>query len=295
MKRSFIINAVLAVIVAALALWMTLKPGDKEAPGVALSALKRDAVKKIRIVPSKLPEFVLEREGNRWVQTQPFRARTDESQSGRLLDLLAATAKDKLEAKDLGRFDLDKPFARVFFDDQEFAFGTLNTLTNEQYVLTGNGVYLVSPVFGYGLPSRPDGLASHMLLADDELPAKYELPGVTLESKDGKWQVSPAPAEAPSQDDLARWAESWRYASSLATQPAPADAKGERAKIVTRAGKTIEFIIAARTPNFVLVRPDEKLQYLFPPDTAAKMLQAPAPAPKAEAKTAPAPVAAPAK
>lgn len=294
MKRSLIVNAVLGVIVAALALWMTLKPGEPEKPGIALSALKRDAVKKIRIAPRELPEFVLEREGNRWVQTQPFRARTDESQSGRLLDLLAATAKSKLEAKDLARFDLDKPFARVHFDDQEFAFGSLNTLTNEQYVMTGNAVYLVSPVFGYGLPTRPEGLASRMLLADDELPTKYELPGGTLESKDGKWVLSPAPAEAPSQDDLARWAESWRYASSLATQPAPADPKGERARIVTRAGKTIDFVVASRTPNFVLVRMDEKLLYVFPAETAAKMLQAPPAARKADAK-APAPAAAPAK
>lgn len=287
MKRSFIINAVLAVIVAALALWMTLKPGDKEPPGIALSALKRDAVTKIRITLRNAPtEFVLERDGTRWVQTHPFRARTDESQTGRLLDLVAATAKSRLEAKDLARFELDKPFARVYFNDQEFAFGTLNSLTNEQYVLTGNAVYLVSPVFGYGLPTKPDGLASHMLLADDELPAKFELPGVTLESKNNKWQMTPAAAEAPSQDDLAQWAESWRYASSLATQVAPADPKGERATIITRAGKTIEFVIAARTPTLILVRPDEKLQYLFPADIAAKMLQAPSP--KAGAKAAPA-------
>ena len=41
----------------------------------------------------------------------------------------------------------------------------------------------------------------------------------------------PAPAsdkERPSQDDLNRWVDDWRYASSLVTQPCERQSRGRR-------------------------------------------------------------------
>ena len=95
-----------------------------------------------------------------------------------------------LNYQNLARFALDKPFARVIVGTQEFAFGTQNTLTQEQYVLTGDRVHLVPPVFAYGLPTRADSLATHMLLAEEDIPVRLELPGVTLAQKDSKWTRS---------------------------------------------------------------------------------------------------------
>ena len=69
------------------------------------------------------------------------------------------------------------------------------------------------------LPTRADSLATHMLLAEEDVPVRLELPGVTLAQKDGKWTRSTDTTEKSSQDDLTRWAEEWRFASSLATQP----------------------------------------------------------------------------
>ena len=130
-----------------------------------------------------------------WIQSAPFPARTDASKAPRLLDLLGAQAKTTYPATDLGRFDLDQPFARMTIDDQVFAFGTVNAITNEQYVLTGDTVYLVSPVHGFALPTQIDSLASHLLLADDEVPTAFVLPGATIELRDGKWVRTPPPAD----------------------------------------------------------------------------------------------------
>lgn len=273
MKRSLVINILLALVVAGLGAWMVLQPGEKIEPQSALSALKRDDISSVRIVRKDLPEFVLERQGKQWKQTAPFPARVDNSQIGRLVDLTAATSKQKLPATDLARFELDQPFARVTLNKQEFAFGTVNSLTNEQYVLTDGAVYLITPTFGFGLPTRPDSLASHMLLAEDEVPAGITVGNMSALPKDGKLVLSPAPAEAerPSQDELQQWIEEWRYASSLATQPVGEVPKGDVAKLVLKDGRTVEFVIAQRVPQLVLVRPDEKLQFVFAAEQAGRL------------------------
>lgn len=278
MKRSLLINLLLALLVGGLALWMTLQPGRKSAdPGQPLSALKRDDIDTIRIEREGLPEFVLQRRGRQWVQTAPFPARTDSSQAGRLLDLVAATSSRRLPATDLERFELDRPFARVTLGDQVFAFGAVNTLTNEQYLLTNDSVHLVTPAIGFGLPTREDALASHMLLAEDEIPVSLRAGAISAETRDGRIALTPEPPEAerPSRDDLRGWLEQWRYASSLATQPAESLPRGELVVVGLKDGKSLEFVVVRRAPELVLARRDENLLYTFPPEQAARLLAPP--------------------
>lgn len=275
MKGKVLVNLFLVALVLALGLWMTTKSGNEGGPVARLSTLQPDGVKVIRIARDGLPEIVLERDGKRWKQTAPFPARTDGAQAGRLLDLLAAQSQRSFPAEDLARFALDKPFARVVVGTQEFAFGTQNTLTQEQYVLTGNRVHLVSPVYAYGLPTRADSLATHMLLAEEDVPVRLELPGVTLASKDGKWTRTPDTAEKSSQDDLVRWVEEWRFASSLATQPLDAEPTGEPLRIGLRDGRTIELVVTSRAPELVIARRDEKLRFVFAADKATSLFAPP--------------------
>ena len=278
MSRRFLVNVVLALLVAALGAWMTLKPGSKGAPEFALSDKKPAAARSIRIERKGLPPFVLLKSGGRWQQTEPFLARTDNTQAQRLLDLLAAKSKTVFPAEDLARFELDQPFAKVTIDDRVFAFGTVNTLTGEQYVLSGKQVFVLSPVFGYGLPTQVDSMTTHMLLGDDESPIAFELSGGSrMDSKDGKWQWSPAtPATTKlSQDDFARWLDDWRFASSLATRPATSSKGGELVQVTMKDGKKVEFRILSREPAFIVRRIDEKLEFVFAADRAQRLLSPP--------------------
>ena len=278
MKRSLLINLLLALLVGGLALWMTLQPGRKSSdPAQPLSVLKRDDVDRIRIQREGLPEFLLERRGRQWMQTQPFRARTDGSQAGRLLDLVAATSSRRLPATDLERFELVRPFARVTLGDQVFAFGAVNPLTNEQYLLTNGSVHLVSPAIGFGLPTRSDALASHMLLAEDEIPVSLRVGAIGIETRDGRLLLQPEPPEArrPSQDDLRDWLEQWRYASSMSTAPAESSLEGEPVRVGLKDGRMLEFVVVRRTPQLVLARRDEHLLYTFPAEQATRLLSPP--------------------
>lgn len=284
MNRKLLLNALLALVVIGLGLWILYGPkedkNEAEKTAVAVSTLDPKTVNKIRIVRTGLPEFVLEKQGEIWVQTAPFKARTDNTQARRLLDLLNAKARSTLPAESLERFELSIPSARVWVGEQEFAFGMVNDLTTEQYLLTQGKVYLVAPTYGYGLPTREDALASRMLFAEDEGVQGVETSSVKIVMQDGKWvETPPREGEALSQDDYARWIDDWRFASSTMSRPATNDGKGEKVKITLRGGKTLEFIIAKRAPELILVRPDEKMEFIFAPEMA-RMLNPPPPAEK---------------
>jgi hypothetical protein len=275
MKRSLLVNIALALVVASIAAWMILRPGEESTATRSISQKKAADATRIAIERNGLPGFVLEKDkaGN-WIQSAPFPARTDSSKAPRLLDVLGARAKTTFPATDLGRFDLDQPFARMTIDDQVFAFGTVNAITNEQYVLAGDTVFLVSPVHGFALPTQVDSLASHLLLAEDEIPTAFSLPGVTIELRDGKWLRTP-PASDPekhSQDDFVRWTEQWRYASSLATRVPTGKPVGESVRITLQNGRTIEMRILSRSPELRLLRTDENLEYVFAAETGARLL-----------------------
>jgi len=274
LKRGLLVNILLAVLVAGLGAWMMWKPGEKLEPTRALTTKKPSDVKRVSIERKGLAPFVLENHDGHWVQTAPFRARTDSSKVPRLLDLLGARAKTTYPATDLARFELDQPFARVTVDDQVFAFGMVNAITNEQYVLTGDTVYLVSPIHGFALPTQADSLASHMLLADDEIPRAFVLSGAKLEIQDGKWVRTPIPADAAklSQDDYVRWVDSWRYASSLATNLPAGKPSAESLLISLQNGRSIDIRVQTRTPDVRLLRMDENMEYVFSADTGANLL-----------------------
>ncbi|MEO8039082.1 MAG: DUF4340 domain-containing protein [Betaproteobacteria bacterium] len=276
MKRGLLVNIVLALLVAGIGAWLMLEPGEKVESQRALSTKTPSEVRQITIERKGLAPFVLQNHDGNWVQSAPFRARADASKVPRLLDLLRAQAKTTYPAADLARFDLDQPFARVKMDDQVFAFGTVNAVTNEQYVLSGDTVFLVSPVYGFALPTRADGLVSHMLLADDEIPTGFAFPGATLVLSDGKWVRTPPPADAAklSQDDYVRWVDSWRYASSLATTTVSGNASDEIVTVSLQGGKTLEFRVQSRRPEVRLRRMDENLEYEFAADTGANLLAA---------------------
>ena len=140
----------------------------------------------------------------------------------RILDLLSASSKEKLAATELARFDLEQPALSVKIDGQTFAFGTNNPLTQDQYLATGDGVYMVSSYYASLIPATAERMLAHSLFTQNETPVGFTFKALRVQQKDGKWILEPAPAaeaERPSQDDLNRWADDWRYASSLITQP----------------------------------------------------------------------------
>ncbi|HUO44472.1 MAG TPA: DUF4340 domain-containing protein [Burkholderiales bacterium] len=275
MGRLFRINAALLALVAALALFAWFHP-HRDAPDYPLSALKAADVTSIRIEPAGGAPLALARSAAGWNITTPLAARVDGFQVQRMLAVLGATARDRLPAADLGRFNLTPPLLRLTVDGQTFDFGMVNELTREQYVLTQGYVYLCKPSYGLALPRDVTQLVSRQLFAENETPVAFEFPDFRLTQYDGRWTLSPSPRTALSQDDIDRWVDDWRYASALAMRPAGKNPAPETIKVRLQDGRTLTLGILQHSPQLTLLRDDQPaLAYQFTDDIARRLLAPP--------------------
>lgn len=272
MKSRILLNLALAALVAVLILLVWLKPKPMAQTEFKLSTLASASVNRIAIDKPGQPAIVLQNNPAGWRMTAPFQARADSAAVGRLLEILAATSLQRFPATDLGRFQLDSPLLRLTLNDQEFSFGTQNTLTGEVYVATNGGVHPVAPSYLVYTMKMPADFAARAFLAEEEKLAGFEFADLKL-SQDGagKWSATPARPNL-SQDDINRWVDEWRHASSLVTQPYDGTAPQESLTLRLGDGKLIPCKILRREPELVMLREDEKLQYHFPAEIGKRLL-----------------------
>lgn len=274
MKRALWINAALAAAVAALALFLYLKP-HSGAPEFKLATLQASAVNRIRVEIAGQPPIVLERRDGDWFLSAPLTARADMFRVQRLLTLLDAKAKDRLPATGLARFDLNEPYAKVTLNDQSFSFGAVNQMSNEQYMLTEGGVYLVGLSYGAALSRDALAFVSKQLFSPDEAPAGFEFKDFKLAQRDGKWELAPASGNL-SQDDIIRWVDEWRLATALAVNSAAERKPLATIKVRLKNGVDVLLAVVQREPGLVIARDDQKLEYQFSSAVAQRMLSPPA-------------------
>jgi len=275
MKLGWIVNLLLLIGVIGLGSYAWHQGSQPKEPSHKLSALPTGGVKKIDVAPRSAPGYALEKRGETWFLTSPIEARADQTQVRRMLDLLSATSREKLAATDLKRFDLDPPAMKVSMDGQAFSFGGTNPLSQDQYLSTGDSVYLVSTYYASLVPTASDRMLTHSLFNESEKAVGFKFKDFSIEQKDGKWTLAPQPSadnERPSQDDLNRWADDWRYASSLVTQQWAGKPTPDAVQVKLADGKTIVFVVVRREPELILARPDEKLQFQFSGEMTRRLL-----------------------
>ncbi len=289
MRTGWIVNAALLVVVAGMAAYAYFRPGAEEAARHKVMSVTQAGVERIIVHIRDGSSIELAKRGDDWFLVRPFEARADRSQVERVLELLDATSKEKLAATDLARFDLDNPRLAVELGDARIAFGTVNPLTQEQYVLAGDSVYLLSAFYRSLVPQSADRLLAHNLFLGTERPVAFVLEAFKVEQRDGKWHLTPPPDDAtaqPSQDEFNAWVEAWRRASSLITRRAEASAPKARIEVSLTDGRKLALGVAQRSPELVLVRPDEQLQFHFSAEMARQLLSPPTAAPVAAAEPA---------
>lgn len=272
MKSRILLNLALAALVAALILLVWLKPKPVAQAEFKLSTLASASVNRIAIENAGQPAIVLERKLSGWRLSAPFQARAEGTAVERLLEILTAASLQRFPATDLGRFQLDPPLLRLTLNDQEFSFGTQNALTGEVYVATHGGVHLVAPGYLAHALKMPADFAARALLIEDEKPAGFEFADLKLsQNSAGKWTTTPAIPDW-SQDDINRWVDEWRHASSLVTQPYDGTPALESFTLRLVNGKRIPCKILRREPELVILREDENLQYHFPVGVGKRLL-----------------------
>lgn len=270
MKSRWLHNLILALVVAALALFLVFKPEKAGPQKFKLSTLAAASVTMITLQPAGRPAIVLLKQGGEWRMTAPFQARVDRFRVDSALEILDAQSETRLPAKELEKFGLDKPFVTMTVNGQTFLFGGQQPVSSEIYVATGDHVYLVPPVYMADAARGAADFAAKKLLADSESPIGFTLPGLKLTRHDGKWRREPDDGKL-SADQLNRFADEWRLATAMSVAQA-GEAKAEPIQVTFANGKTLDIGIVARDPDVVLRREDEHLEYRFAKDVGERLL-----------------------
>jgi hypothetical protein len=275
MRRLPLVNLALLLVVAGLMAWVYFKPPREASAMLALSARLPAQATAIRIERSGNPAIAIEKKGEIWRLTAPMSAEADPIQVQRLLAIRSARSPQRFPATGLERFELDRPRIQITIDDEVFVFGMVNAVSSEQYVLAQNAVFAIEPRYGRALQVDAMEFARKQLFSSSEVPLRFEMGTFSFSHSDGKWRLAPS-TEPLSQDDLARWVENWRLASALRVAPlAPRPALGE-VRIDLKSGGSVKLAILQSTPELVIAREDEGLQYHFPAAIAQRLLQPPA-------------------
>jgi hypothetical protein len=277
MKSKVLVNLVLVLLLTGLVLYAFFRPKEQSDPGIRLTQLKRNEITGITVERRGSPAIELQKRDGGWRISAPLQTRADPIQVDRLTDIATATAKHKLPPGDSGRYQLDPPQVRLTLNDQAFAFGRINDVTNEQYVATAGAIYLVAPFFGYGIPTEVGKLVSRKLLDDAEVPVAFDFGRYRIARDErGTWTIEGASTEqqgkALSQDDFNRWADEWRFTSSLGAEPRRGARGREHLVVHFRDGKKVAMEIVQKQPEFLLVRSDENMQYRFGAEVGRRLL-----------------------
>ena len=271
MKSRFILNLFLFALVAGLSLFIYLKPKNSALPEFALSQLSSNTIQHIKIEKTGQVPVELEQRAGSWFITRPFLARGDQLKIKSLLDILGAHSQQRFDADHLSRYELDKPLLTLTLNQQTFQFGTINPLSQAQYVSTGNAVYMIPTRFFAGALAQPADFSSKKLLADNEVPVGFDFPNQKFTRTNGTWIADPISTKL-SQDQLNSFADEWRMASALSSQPYDHSTPLNTFSIRLANGKTILMHTLQQQPELILLRTDENLQYHFPPEVAKRLL-----------------------
>lgn len=270
------INAALALLVGALGAWLLLRPDPGPAPAPALMAIDLAAVQRIRLERAGLPPLEFARAGGRWRLEQPVAARADDLKVERLLEATRARATARFPAQDIGQYELDPPAAVLAVDGQPIAFGLVNPVTSQQYVLAGGAVHAISPRHFAALPLTAGDVISRELLGPGEVLTAIELPGAAAQRGADGWTLANAP-DGLSRDDLNVWVDRWRHAIAAAADAAGAAGAepGADGTLTLEDGRRVQLALERSSTGVFVTRLDERVRYRFPPDVGEALLTPP--------------------
>ena len=293
MKNRWILNLVMLAVVAGLVAFLYLRPkaSNDESSLHEVSALKLADFTAIKAeFPAKVPTS-FEKIDGLWRMTSPYKTRADQISVQRILAIIAAKSKEKFPATDLEKYGLDKPELRLKLikatGDEEFSFGTFNSVTEEQYVGYKDAVYLLSGSYAEAATSQPIELIEKTPLTKNEAKQiagfdfskleQWQANALNVDIADGKWKTNEQKAKI-TQNEMNEWLDfSWKQAQAKQVELYTPDHKITYPSfdVKLKDGKRVHFDKIQEAPDLLLGRPDEGIMYHFSNDVGFNMLNPP--------------------
>ncbi len=283
MKSSYLTNLVLLIIVISL-LWLSQreKPASEQSP--TLSTLKADMVDQIQIQRQNKPVITLQRQQDSWAVTEPFTARANQTRINLLLSLLSAPLHGEFQPMDeasLQQFGLGEPDVVLSMNDQQFAFGGVESLSQQRYVLHQDMIYLVQDDVTPLLTASAGSFVDNRLIAENNAIIRLTIPAgpdsqdsMTLQQEEGHWRSDDT---SLSSDQLKTLVDNWQHAyamqvrhlqaEQLSALPAP-----NVSVWLDTPSEPLQFIMHQSEQTLHLVNPGLQLQYDFPLSLQTQLL-----------------------
>ena len=292
MKKRWILNLILLVVVTSLVAFLYLRPKPELSHDSAyeVSNYKLAEFKAISVEFPAKAAVSFEKVEGLWRLTAPFKARADQASVQRILAIVAANSREEITSVDMDKFALNNPSIRVkLYRDksnvEEFLFGTHNPLFDEQYILHRGKVYLVANTYGEAASTQPIELVDKAPLKPTEKVAGFDFghleqwqdTRMNLDLVDGIWKASIEKAK-PTQNELNEWLDySWVHNLAKSVEIYTPDRKKTYPSFVVKLkdGAKVHFDKIQESPDLILARPDEGLTYTFPQDAGFVMLNPP--------------------
>lgn len=292
MKKRWLLNLILLAVVASLVTFLYVRPKTEANKGVEyeVSTYKLAEFNAIAIEFPAKAAVTFEKIDGYWRLTAPYKTRADQLSVQRILAIIAAKSREKIVSDDMAKFGLVNPALKLkLFRDansaEEFLFGTYNPLTDEQYILHKNTVYLVSNTYAEAASTQVIEMVDKAPLKPTEKVAgfdfsrleQWEASRLNVDLVDGQWKVSIKEAK-PLQNEMNEWVDySWIHTLAKSVELYTPDRKTvyPSFEIKLADGSKVHFDKIQESPDLLLGRPDEGIMYTFPSDSGFVMLNPP--------------------
>jgi hypothetical protein len=293
MKNRWLLNLVLLALVAGLVAFLYMRPqaNTGAASQHEVSALKLADFTAISVEYPTQAATTFEKVDGLWRITAPYKTRADQMSVQRILAIIAAKSTDKFSASDLAKYGLDKPQLKLKLTNaagvEAFAFGTVNPVSEQQYVAYNEAVYLLPGSYMEAATTQPIELIDKNPLTVSEAKQiagfnlarleQWEALNLNVEVADGKWKTN-VPKAKITQNELNEWLDfSWKQAQAKQVELYTPDHKAVYPgfDVKLKDGKKVHFDKIQEAPDLLLGRPDEGLMYHFSNDVGFTMLNPP--------------------
>ena len=289
MKNRWLINIILLVMVLSISLFLFLKPTKiKQTKQFSISTFNLSDFDSIKIDFPSRASVILKKSSESWDMIEPVKGRADQFSVQKIISIVATSSSEKLPSNDLAKYGLDKPTMKLKLvhkgQEEEFIFGTYNSVTEDQYLLYKENVYLISGSYSEAAATQPIELLDKLPLTKSE-EIKYfdfsrleqwQSKRLKVTRNNNEWSANEG--SQFKQNEMAEWFDmTWVKNPAKSVEKSSIDLRVpyKSFDIHTIDGKKITFLRLQESPETKLYRVDEGLLYNFGSDIGFTMMNPP--------------------
>lgn len=231
-----------------------------------LTSLQLDEINEIRIPKNNGNDILFNKSQSSngetfWEMLSPYKIKAHQFRINTLLSLTQTPVQKFYASSDINLMDyeLDKPRARIIFNNTSISFGKSNPLSSQRYILSENKMTLLLDQLYPLVSAQASTFVDLNLLPDNATISSIKLPDLGInKTQQNTWGITPA--KKLTADEIQAFIENWMNAQAFSVHRYLQRKQLGVIKILTEQGN-IDFIISDDDPWLILARPDLNIEY----------------------------------